>query len=131
MRIAILAPHAGHIVGGIEMAAMWLRKYFLRKHECNVFSLSKTPWTTKVPGIKSPHSPLIVKKLRLFYLNHFIPSAYIIKSYAVSEISYCYNLYPILQRFKPDIIINLSCSIPALFCKYYRRKILISRYRSG
>jgi glycosyltransferase involved in cell wall biosynthesis len=122
MRIAILAPHAGYIVGGVETAAKGLRTHLLSKHKCEIFSLAKTSWTTKVPGIKGPDSPSLIRKLRLNYLNHFIPSVYIIKNYAFSEFSYIFNLNRILRRFNPDVILNFTFSIPALFCKYYRYK---------
>jgi len=125
MRIAILAPHAGHIVGGLETAAKELRKHLLSEHECEIFSLTETSWTTRIPGIKGPQSASLVTKLRLNYLNHLIPYIYIIKNGAISELSYSYNLYPVLKRFSPDIIINFCFSILSLFCKYYRFKFKV------
>lgn len=122
MRIAILAPHAGHVAGGIETTAKGLRDHFLSEHECEVFSLTKTPWTTRIPGIKEPKSATLVTRLRLNYLNRLIPRMYIIKNFALSELSYSYNLFPILRRYSPDIVINLSVSIIALFCQYFRSK---------
>lgn len=122
MRIAILAPHAGHMVGGVETAAKGLRDHIINDHECEIFSLSESSWTKKVPGIKASPSSMMVRRFRLNYLNHFIPYAYIIKDYAISEISYCFHLFPLLKRFNPHIIINFNFSIPALFCKYYRYK---------
>jgi len=122
MRIAILAPHAGYVVGGAEAAAKGLRKHLLSENECEIFSLARSSWTTKVPGIKGNPYSTIVTKLKLNYLNHLVPYIYIIKKYALSELSYSYHLYPILARFNPDIIINFNSSILALFCKYYRHK---------
>lgn len=122
MRVAILAPHAGYIVGGVETTAKWLKKHLSGKHECEVFSLWETTWTRKIPGKKSTSSPSLVKKLRLHHLNHLIPYVYIIKNNAFSEFSYSFNLFPILKSFEPDIIINLNNSIIALFCKYFRRR---------
>lgn len=125
MKIAVLAPHAGYIAGGIETAAKGLRKHLLPENECQVFSLVETPWTTRVPGIRGPQSASLVTKLRLNYLNHLIPYMYIIKNYAISEFSYSYNLFPVLRRYRPDILINLSVSITALFCKCYRYKLKV------
>jgi glycosyltransferase involved in cell wall biosynthesis len=125
MRIAILAPHAGHVAGGIETTAKGLRDHFLPEYECTIFSLTETPWTTRVPGIRGPQSASLVTKLRLHYLNHLIPYVYIIKNYALSEFTYSYNLVPLLRHYNPDIIINLSVSIIALFCKYFRSKFKV------
>jgi len=120
MRVAILAPHAGYMVGGLETAAKGLREHLLDEHECEIFSLAETSWTTMVPGIRGSHSSRLVRKLRLNYLNHLIPYMYIIKDHAFSEFSYSYNLFHMLRRFNPDIMINFNFSIIALFCKYYR-----------
>lgn len=122
MRIAILAPHAGYIVGGVETATRALRKHLLGQHECDIFSLAETSWTTKVPGFKGPKSPWLIRKLRLNYLNHLLPYVYILKPYAFSEFFYCYHIYPILKKYKPDIILNFTYSILALFGKYFRHK---------
>lgn len=125
MRIAILAPHAGYMVGGLETAAKGLRKHLLGEHECEIFSLAESSWTTRVPGIKGSSSSTLIRKLRLNYLNHFIPYMYIIKDHAISELSYSCNLFPLLRRFNPDIIINFNFSIIALFCKYYRYRFKV------
>jgi glycosyltransferase involved in cell wall biosynthesis len=122
MRIAILAPHAGYIVGGLETAAKGLRKNLLARNECDIFSLAETDWTTKVPGIREFPSATLVNRLKLGYINYLIPYLYIIKRHAVSEFSYSYHLLPLLRRYSPDIIINFNFSILALFCKYYRYK---------
>jgi len=122
MRIAILAPHAGHVAGGIETTAKGLRDHFLSENDCEVFSLTKTPWTTRVPGFRGPQSATLVTRLRLNYLNHLIPRMYIIKNYALPEFSYSYNLFPVLKRYNPDILINLNVSIIALFCKHFRSR---------
>lgn len=131
MKIAILAPHAGYIVGGVETTAKALKKYISVEHPCEVFSLYETPWTTKVPGIKGVSTISLVRKLRLHYLNHLIPYVYVIKSHALSELSYSYHLLPILRNFKPDIIINLNNSIIALFCKYFRSKFDVPFIHAG
>jgi glycosyltransferase involved in cell wall biosynthesis len=120
MRIAILSPHSGHIVGGVETAAKNLSKHLSKKHECRVFSLTKTSWTEKVPGIIGPHSPTLVSRFKLNYLNRFIPFIYLFRNHAFAEISFCLNLTSPLRSYDPDIIINLNFSILTLFCKYYR-----------
>ena len=122
MKIAILAPYVGSYVGGLEIAALELRKNLSSMHECEIFSLTESEWTTRVPGIKHPKFPRLVTKLKLNYLNHLVPYVYIIKNNAFTESLYSYNLYPVLQRFNPDIVINFTYSILALFCKYYRYK---------
>ncbi|MFP4082799.1 MAG: glycosyltransferase family 4 protein [Candidatus Aminicenantes bacterium] len=122
MKIAILAPHAGYMVGGLETAARGLRNQLLEKHQCVIFSLAQTSWTTGIPGKKSSPSYTLVRRLRLNYLNHLLPSMYIIKDHARAEFSYCCHLLPVLRRFDPDIIINFNLSIIALFCRYYRRR---------
>lgn len=122
MKIAILAPYVGSYVGGIEIAALELRKNLSSLHECELFSLTESEWTAQVPGIKHPKFPRLLTRFKLNYLNHLIPYVYIIKNNAFTEFLYSYNLYPILQRFNPDVIINFTCSILALFCKYYRYK---------
>jgi len=119
MRIAILAPHAGYMVGGLETAAKGLRKHLSEGHECEIFSLAESTWTKRVPGIQASSSSILVRKLRLNYLNHLTPNIYIIKDHAISEISYSYHLLPVLRQFNPDILINFNFSIIALFCKYY------------
>ncbi len=131
MRIAILSPHAGHIVGGVETVAKNLRDHFLINHHCKIFSLTKTPWTEKVPGIIGPHSPTLASKLRLNYLNHFIPLVSIFRNHAFSEISFCLNLTSPLRNFKPDVIINLNFSILALFCRYYRHRYRVPFLHAG
>lgn len=124
MRIAILSPHAGYIVGGVENTVKNIREQLNSYgHDCTIFSLEKTGWTTRIPGIKGPQKPKLIRKLGLNYLNHFIPYVYIIKNYAISEFSYCYNLYPILKKFGPDIILNFNFTILALFCKYFRYRL--------
>lgn len=126
MRIAILAPYAGYIVGGVENVARNVREHFnLYKYDCKIFSLAETDWTTRVPGIKGSQSPKLIRKLGLNYLNHLTPYIYIIKNNAFSEFSYSYNIYPMLKRFNPDIILNLTFTILALFCKYYRYKFKV------
>lgn len=125
MRIAILAPHAGYMVGGLETAAKGLREYLSGEHECEIFSLAEGSWTLRVPGIKASPSSPIVRKLRLYHLNHLIPYIYIIKEHAISEFSYSYHLLPVLRKFNPDILINFNFSIIALFCKYYRYKFKV------
>jgi len=122
MKIAILAPYVGSFVGGLEVAALELRKNLSSLHECKIFSLTESDWTTRVPGIKHPKFPRLVTKFRLNYLNHLIPYVYVIKNNALTEFLYSYNLYAILQHFKPDVIINFTYSILALFCKYFRFK---------
>lgn len=125
MRIAILAPHAGYIPGGLETAAKGLRQHLSLENECEIFSLTETDWTTKVPGIRESLSATLVRKLRLSYINYAIPYVYLIKKHMVSEFSYSYNLSPALRRFKPDIIINFNFSIVALFCKRYRDRFKV------
>lgn len=131
MRIAILSPHSGHIVGGVETVAKNLRNHFLASHQCKVFSLTKTPWTEKVPGIIGPHSPTLASKLKLNYLNRFVPLVSIFRNHAFSEISFCLNLTSPLKKFNPDVIINLNFSILALFCRYYRYKYRIPFLHAG
>lgn len=125
MRIAILAPHAGYIVGGLETAAKGVREYLSGEHECEIFSLAESSWTTRVPGIKASSSSTLVRKLRLNYLNHLTPYLYVIKDHAFSEFSYSYHLLPMLRQFNPDILINFNFSIIALFCKYYRYRFKV------
>lgn len=125
MRIAILAAHAGYMVGGLETAAKGLRRELLGEHECEIFSLAETLWTTRVPGIKGSPYSTCVSKFKLNYLNHLIPYMYIIKDHAFSELSYSYHLFPVIRRFDPDIIINFNFSIIALFCKYYRYRFKV------
>lgn len=122
MRIAILAPHAGHYVGGLETAARGLRRNLRLRHECEIFSLADSEWTTKVPGIKGNFRFSLVRMLHLNYLNHLLPNVYAVKPNAFAEFSYILHLAPPLHRFKPDIIINLAFSIGGLFCRSYRRK---------
>ena len=124
-RIAVLAPRAGYFVGGVETFAKELRRHLLDEHDCKIFSLAETEWTSKVPGVrKSKPSPL-VRRLRLNYINHLIPYVYIIKPYALQEFTYSYHVYPLLKQYNPDIIINLNFSILALFCRYYRSKFKV------
>lgn len=125
MRIAILAPHAGYMVGGLETAAKGLREGLSERHECTIFSLAESSWTKRIPGIKASSSSTLVRKLRLNSLNHLTPYIYIIKDHAFSEFSYSYRLLPMLRQFNPDILINFNFSIIALFCKYYRYRFKV------
>jgi glycosyltransferase involved in cell wall biosynthesis len=125
MKIAILAPYVGNFVGGLETAAMSLREQLSLSHNCMIFSFSDTEGTIRIPGMSRPKFPTLVSSLRLFYLNHFIPYMYIIKNNAFAEFRYSYNLFPILQRFEPDVIINFTYSILSLFCKYYRHRFKV------
>ncbi len=125
MKIAILAPHAGYMVGGLETAAKGLKEYLSGEHECEIFSLAESSWTTRVPGLKASSSSTLIRMFRLYYLNHLIPYTYIIKEHALSELSYSYHLLPMLRKFNPDILINFNFSIIALACKYYRYRFKI------
>lgn len=131
MRIAILAPHAGNYVGGLETAAKGLRRYLRPRHECEIFSLADSDWTIKVPGIKGKFRFSLVRMLRLNYLNHLLPYVYAIKSNAIAEFSYILHLTPILLRFNPDIIINFAFSIGGLFCHSYRKKYNVPFFNVG
>jgi glycosyltransferase involved in cell wall biosynthesis len=125
IRIAVLSPFAGTIVGGIETVARELKAHL--PFETEVLSILPSGWTRGV-GTLDIHSAReqqwirFVRLTRLWYLNLLIPGKYPICETSFLEYHYCRRLGTELRRFSPALLINPQGPIVASFCSSYRRK---------
>ena len=127
IKVAILSPRTGYVLRGAEVHAYELKRQF--RCQTEIFSLFESSFTWKVPGIK--RTDKIFSLLRVYEKTARATKFYRIfrkgpiEAYTADhfeELTFGLNMARELDRFQPDVIINIGGPNVGIFVKKYRKK---------